>query len=611
MAEKLTYEELEQRVKKLEKAEFERKAAIDELEESKKKLLNYSNQTEQLSLAAVSMLSIKDEQEIFDNISKAIVEHSDFQRVIISLFKEEAPYREIIGFGGIDTKTVDRLRRIEMPGSWYYEVANQGEKIGRLSYYIPHTMKQILNQRATVYGKGSIPVSSNSWHPEDNLFVKMINQKGELIGVFSVDESKSGLKPTDETVRPLEIFASLISQIIISNKTYREQKKLELQLNHAKKMEAIGTLAGGVAHDLNNVLSAQVGYPDLILMDLPEDSPLKEPILMIQESGLKAAAIVQDLLTMARRGVVVTDVTNLNQVVETFVNSPECERLKLFNPDVIIKKNLDTDLFNIMRSIVHLFKIVMNLVNNAAEAMPQGGQIIISTQNRYIDKPLKSGDFIKKGDYTILKVSDTGTGIAANNIQRIFEPFFTKKVMGRRSGTGLGMAVVWGTVKDHKGHIDVQSTLGKGTIFTLYFPATREEMEGQKEALPVEKYMGKGESILIVDDVETQRNIASDMLIKLGYSVTSVASGEQAIDYIKENSANLVILDMIMDHGIDGCETYKEILKFYPEQKAIITSGFSETDRVKETQRLGAGEYIKKPYTFEKIGFAVKKELDK
>ncbi|MCK5312633.1 MAG: response regulator [Desulfobacteraceae bacterium] len=610
MTGKPSYEELEQRVRQLENAELERKIAEDELKATREKLLNYSNQTEQLSLAAVSMLSIKNEQEIFDNISKAIVEHSDFKRVLISLFKDESPYRDIIGFGGVDDNTIDRLRKIEMPASWYDEVSNQGEKIGRLSFYIPHTMKEILNQNATVYGLGPTPVSKDSWHPEDNLFVKMTDQKGKLIGVFSVDESKSGLKPTDETVRPLEIFASLISQIIILNTTLKEQKKLELQLNHSQKMEAIGTLAGGVAHDLNNVLSAQVGYPDLILMDLPENSPLREPILMIQESGQRAAAIVQDLLTMARKGMLITDPINLNHAVDIFFDSPEYERIKLLNPGVIIKSNLDTELFNIMGSLVHLFTIVMNLVNNAAEAMPNGGEIVISTQNQYIDKPLHGYDSIEEGDYAILSVSDTGAGIAEQDIERIFEPFYTKKMMGR-SGTGLGMAVVWGTVKDHKGYIDVQSTENSGTIFTLYFPVTRKETGDKKTVSAMEEYMGKGESVLIVDDVEEQRKIASDMLEKLSYSVTSVASGKEAVDYMKEESADLIILDMIMDPGIDGCETYKQIVELHPQQKAIITSGFSETDRVKDAQRLGAGQYIKKPYTFEKIGFAVKKELER
>ena len=179
-----------------------------------------------------------------------------------------------------------------------------------------------------------------------------------------------------------------------------------------------------------------------------------------------------------------------------------------------------------------------------------------------------------------------------------------------RSGTGLGMAVVWGTVKDHKGSINVQSKEGKGTIFTLYFPITREEIE-EKPLLSIEDYKGRGESILIVDDVKEQRQIASLILKELNYSATSVSSGEEAVEYIKGDRADLLVLDMIMDPGIDGLETYKKILDLHPKQKAIITSGFSETDRVEEAQRLGAGAYVKKPYTLEKLGLAVRAELDK
>jgi len=389
-----------------------------------------------------------------------------------------------------------------------------------------------------------------------------------------------------------------------------ERTQLEAQLQRAEKMEAIGTLAGGVAHDLNNVLSGIVSYPDLLLMDLPEDSPLRKPVLTIQKSGKKAADIVQDLLTLARRGVVASEVVNVNQIINSYLSSPEHEKLREFHPDAKIESDLETNLLNIMGSPVHLSKTVMNLVTNAAEAMPDGGNIFISTESKYIDNPIRGYDDVKEGDYVILTVSDTGIGISSEDMERIFEPFYTKKVMGR-SGTGLGMAVVWGTVKDHKGYIDIQSTEGKGTTFTLYFPVTRKEISGQEEALPIEDYMGKGESILVVDDVEEQREIASRILKKLGYSVTTVSSGEEAVDYLKDNPADLLILDMIMDPGIDGLETYKRILKLHPNQKAIIASGFSETDRVKEAQRLGAGKYIKKPYTLEKIGIAVRDELEK
>jgi CheY-like chemotaxis protein len=249
--------------------------------------------------------------------------------------------------------------------------------------------------------------------------------------------------------------------------------------------------------------------------------------------------------------------------------------------------------------------------------------VLISTESRYIDMPIQGYDKIEEGEYVVLTVSDTGVGMSAEEMERVFEPFYTKKVMGR-SGTGLGMAVVWGTVKDHNGYIDVKSTEGKarqprlsardggqGTTFTLYFPATRKDLEKEQSPRSMQEYIGKGESILVVDDVREQREIASRMLKKLGYLVSSVSSGEEAIECLQRNSPNLLVLDMIMDPGIDGLETYRRALRVNPRQKAIIVSGFSETDQVREAQKLGAGAYVKKPYLLEKIGLAIRAELDK
>jgi CheY-like chemotaxis protein len=219
-------------------------------------------------------------------------------------------------------------------------------------------------------------------------------------------------------------------------------------------------------------------------------------------------------------------------------------------------------------------------------------------------------DEVKEGDYVVLTVADNGVGISSQDAQRIFEPFYTKKVMGR-SGTGLGMAVVWGTVKDHKGYIELRSTPGKGTTFDLYFPVTRKDAEKDKAPTSIQEYMGHGQAILVVDDVQEQREIASVLLTQLGYAAHTVSSGEEAVEYVKTNSADLLVLDMIMDPGIDGLDTYKEIRELHPGQKAIIASGFSETKRVKEAQELGVGQYVKKPYTLEKIGLAVKAELGK
>ncbi|MCP5107245.1 MAG: response regulator [bacterium] len=392
-----------------------------------------------------------------------------------------------------------------------------------------------------------------------------------------------------------------------------EKEKLELEdkLAQLEKMEAIGRLAGGVAHDLNNVLSAVVSYPDLLLSKLEQSHPLRKPIETIRKSGQKAAAIVEDLLTLARRGVPVTEVVNLNTIISNYLESPEYEILKMHNSQVRVETGLDEDLFNIKGSPIHLTKTVMNLVANAAEATLHKGTVILSTANRYLDRSIKIYDLaVPEGDYVVLTVSDTGVGIKAENLKKIFEPFYTKKVMGR-SGTGLGMAVVWGTVKDHKGNINVISSEGEGTTFELYFPITREKLPDEKTTIPITEYIGHGERILVVDDVPEQREISTTLLTSLNYSVETVPSGEEAIIYMKKHSVDLIILDMIMDPGMDGLDTYRIVLNKHPGQKAIITSGYSETDRVRKAQVLGAGAYIKKPYTLEKIGLAVRAELEK
>jgi CheY-like chemotaxis protein len=374
-------------------------------------------------------------------------------------------------------------------------------------------------------------------------------------------------------------------------------------------MEALGTLAGGVAHDLNNVLGIVMGYSELLLNDLDESSSARSKATDILKGGQRAAAIVQDLLTLARRGVPSRKVLNVNNIVLECQKSPEFAKVLSYHPNIEIKTDFESDLLNMSGSSIHLEKSFINLVSNAAEAMPEGGVITITTGNQYLDKPVSGYDEVREGDYVVLSVSDTGEGIPAGDLKRIFEPFYTKKVMGR-SGTGLGLAVIWGTVKDHLGYINVESQEGKGTTFTLYFPVRREEISEEQVSISAAEYMGNGESILIVDDVKEQRELAGTMLKKLNYTVVSVSGGEEAVEYLKQNAVDLVVLDMIMDPGMDGLDTYAKILEIHPHQRAIIVSGFSETERVSKAQALGAGAYVKKPYGLEKLGLAVKKELD-
>jgi signal transduction histidine kinase len=413
--------------------------------------------------------------------------------------------------------------------------------------------------------------------------------------------------------RTLELRASnqqLRAQIQERIRADQAKRTLEERLARSQKMEALGLLAGGVAHDLNNVLSGIVSYPELIMMDLSEDHNARTMVEAIQRSGQKAAAIVQDLLALARRGVTHTSVLNIHDdIILDYLNSPEFSKMQSYHPSVSVETQLAPDIMNIRGSAIHLKKTIMNLVSNAAEAQPKGGRIIIATKNIYVDRPISGYDKVNEGDYVLLQVKDYGSGIAPEDLNRIFEPFYTKKKMGR-SGTGLGMAVVWGTVQDHNGYINVDSRVDKGTSFEIYIPVTREPAEDKTETVSLENFTGRGEKILVIDDVQEQREIASTLLTRLQYEVVAVPSGEAALEYLKEHSVDLLVLDMIMDPGMDGLDTYIEILKINPHQRAIIASGYAENERVKEAQQLGAGAYIRKPYTVEKIAQAVRTELD-
>lgn len=386
-----------------------------------------------------------------------------------------------------------------------------------------------------------------------------------------------------------------------------ELKKTQEKLADSQKMEAIGMMAGGVAHDLNNILSGVVGYPDLLLMDLPEESNLRGPLNIIKGSGQRAADVVADLLTVARGAAGIREVVALNSLIVEHLHSPECLKMKSLHAAVQITTDLASNLSHISCSPVHIKKCLMNLLVNASEAIDGQGQIVITTRNLHIDEPVAGNQYMNSGEYVVLGVTDTGKGIAEENIGHIFEPFYTKKIMGR-SGTGLGLAIVWNTLQEHGGVVTVESN-SRGTKFELYFPVTREDISEQKGENDFNRLQGAGELILIVDDEKQQRDIGAKMLLKLGYRVETVSSGEEAVEYARDNSVDLLVLDMIMDPGINGRATYEQIVQLRPGQRAIITSGFSENEEVQKAQKLGAGKFLRKPYTYEQLAVAVKRGL--
>ena len=401
----------------------------------------------------------------------------------------------------------------------------------------------------------------------------------------------------------------LIFDITGRKQTEIKQKEIEKRLTRSEKMEAIGIMAGGVAHDLNNILSGITSYPELLLMELPEKSEMRIPLETIKASGERAAAVVDDLLTVARGVASSKKTANLNDFVRDYLNSPEFNQLASRYSHVHVTSRLSPDLMNIRCSAIHIRKVLMNLITNAVEAIDDEGKIRITTCNQYIDRSAEGCQTVAEGEYAVLKVQDNGPGITTMDLEHIFEPFYTKKVMGR-SGTGLGLSVVWNTIQDHGGSITVDSNK-KGTTFTLYFPITRDDLSLEQETVDLDHIQGHGELILVVDDEKQQRDIAGKMLTLLGYEVAYAANGREAIEAMKEHPADLLLLDMIIEPDMNGRKVYEEINKISPAQKAVIASGFSEDVEVKKALELGAGEFIKKPYSLKQLGIAVQNELKK
>ncbi len=390
----------------------------------------------------------------------------------------------------------------------------------------------------------------------------------------------------------------------MSERILRENQKIKARAN---KMESLGLLAGGVAHDLNNILSGIVGYPELLLQTLSKDSDLREPIEAIQDSGHRAAAVVADLLTVARGVASTREVHDLNTLVQEYLNSPEYVKLTSLYPQVTCNCQFEADHLNILCSPVHVKKCFMNLVTNATEAIIDSGTVTVSTRNMDLDTARGTAWNMTPGEYAVVSIQDTGSGIQKNDLEHIFEPFYTKKNMGR-SGTGLGLTVIWNAMEDHGGKVLVESS-EKGTCFRLYFPVCRERETVQFPSEDIVAGSSGNEHILVVDDELHLRDIASKMLQTFGYRVHVSSSGEEAIQFVKKTKIDIIVLDMLMEPGINGRQTYEKILKLYPNQKAIVVSGFSESDDVKAVLRLGAGAFIKKPYSMDQLGRAVKDVL--
>jgi len=407
---------------------------------------------------------------------------------------------------------------------------------------------------------------------------KRYTRKGDLL-----DVSISASRYNDHNGKP--------SGILVTIRDVSEKKRLEAQLRYAQKMEAIGTLAGGIAHDFNNLLMGILGNISLVLMDMNESHPQYERIQSIENYIQSGSKLTKQLLGFARKGKYEVKPVNLNDVIRQ-----TAEAFGRARKQITIHADLDENLSIVEADPGQLEQILLNLYLNAADAMPGGGELVIKTENitdpSIIEKPFHP----KPGNYILLTLSDTGVGMDEKTMERIFDPFFTTKQMGR--GTGLGMASVYGIVKGHNGFIDVQSTKGQGSTFTIYLPATSatDRLTVQRKETDGSIALQSG-TILIIDDEEMILDVGTRMLRKLGFTVLSVDNGKDAIKIYQDhkNHIDLIILDMVMP-GMNGGDVYDFVKQIKPDAKVILSSGYSMDGSAKEIIDRGCDGFIQKPF---------------
>lgn len=386
------------------------------------------------------------------------------------------------------------------------------------------------------------------------------------------------------------------------------QKKLEAELLHSQKMEAVGILAGGVAHDFNNILTAIIGYGNVLLLKLNQSDPLRFYVEQILLSSERAAAITQKLLTFARKQPASKKVVNLNELIKSLTKMLE----RIIGEDIEIKTILSYErALNIFADPVQIEQMLMNLASNAKDAMSSGGLFTVETSYFYIDDEfIENNGFDSKGDYAIIKVSDTGTGIDKENLQHIFEPFYSTKEAGK--GTGLGLSIVYGIVKSHGGYITVDSEINKGTTFSIYLPLTKKSLDVSKQDIN-EKTLKHGvETVLVAEDDKMVLNMIKDYFENYGYKVLAASNGDEALSYYAEynNDIAVSLLDVVMPKK-SGIEVYRQIKTLNPLARVIIMSGYAiELEKYKS--ELGKDTLIvQKPVSPKELIKMIRDLLDK
>ncbi len=400
------------------------------------------------------------------------------------------------------------------------------------------------------------------------------------------------------------LMAATCVDITERKKAEEEKEKAESQLRHSQKMEALGTLAGGIAHDFNNLLTAIGGYADLALSKTPKDDMIASHLSNIRDASSRAARLTSQLLTFSRRQVVSFRCLELNKVVLNMIKMLN----RLIGEKYAIATDLDPCLLSVTGDLGHVEQVIMNIVVNAKDAMPEGGEIKIATRNAEV---LEATPDRNQGKYVCLSIRDPGIGMDQKTAARIFDPFFSTKGTGK--GTGIGLAVVYGIVKRHGGWIEVETEPGKGSEFRVFFPATAETPEQDApDASSLEAVSGRGENVLVVEDEDRVRNLAENVLSQNGYRVFVAENATKAAQVFGREKANLdlVFSDVVLP-GKSGIELVRQFLHERPDLSVLLASGYGQDDADFETIEHKGYPFIQKPYQMLDLLKALREVLDK
>jgi two-component system cell cycle sensor histidine kinase/response regulator CckA len=402
----------------------------------------------------------------------------------------------------------------------------------------------------------------------------------------------------DLTFRPVRGPADMVTNYTFVGRDITKEAALEDQLRQSQKLEGIGLLAGGVAHDFNNILTGILGYANMLEPDAAPGSTIQEGLHVIQQAAERAAELTKQLLSFARRGKRQNTTVDLNSTILEVVSL----LTRTVNKNIIVAEHFDTDQATVLGDPSQLQQVVLNLSINGRDAMPEGGRLTFRTWRQVLDtEQILPHPGAQPGVFVSLSVSDTGVGIEKKNLRRIFEPFFTTK--DAEKGTGMGLAMVYGIVKAHQGFIDVQSESGQGTTFTVFIPAT-DIIPTIVHAAEIPR-SGHGR-ILVVDDEEVVRKLAREMLRRAGYEVVTVSGLEEAVEWYRTHphQADLVIIDMVMP-GKDGQECFKALKAIDPGVRAILSTGYGLDGHAQDTLDAGMVGYVQKPYHTQDLVTAV------